>query len=458
MLETVCHGRAHVDNTIYQAVAHLRKVLGDDVHQPRYIKTIAKKGYRLISPVTSVAENTEVSEIAIHSSKERRYRRRILAFAAGIASIAAVIVLVVNPQLRDRPLPADDRPWKGRSQYCLSSDMSEDGSQQYLSDGISEELIHVLSNLPDLRVTARTSSFAFRDSKEDIRQIGSKLNVATILEGSVRKDDDQIRVTSQLVDTRNGYHLWSQTFDRRTTDLFSIQSDIAAAVATTFELQELGASESDDRVAGPVEMQAYDHYLLGMHYLHKETASIQPLAIEYFERAIEADPTFARAYAGLSESYGNRYVWEWDPALLRKAESAAEYAVLLDDRSAEAFFSLGRVKRLNEDQAGSIAAYEKAIKLNPNHARAYARVANRHSDEGQDDLALSVAQKALELNPVSAEMNSFMGKLHYDINQDWDSVYPYFNHAMEIDPEHPDSYQAFGNYYRFTGQLDHAIP
>lgn len=449
LLETVWHGRAQVDNTIYQAIAHLRKVLGDDARHPRYIETIAKKGYRLICPVEPAATDDD-----LQASSGIGFGRRYVALGVGIAVATIAIMLTINPELRTRLAPARDSPSDRSVAVLPFVDMSEDGSQQYLGDGVSEELIHVLSNLPDLRVTARTSSFVFRNSKEDIRQIGRKLNVATILEGSIRKDGDRIRVTSQLVDTRTGYHLWSKTFDRDASDLLRIQSNIAAAVATTFESQESGASESDDHFAQTVAMQAYDYYLLGMHYLHKESNSTHPLAIEYFERSIEADPSFARAYAGLSESYGNRYYYERDRGFLDRAESAVDHALLLDDRSADAFYSLGWVRRLNDDYSGAIAAFEKAIELNPNHARAYARLANRYAAQGHDDLAYSMVQKAYELDSMSAEMNIIMGAYQ----QDWGSQYPYYKRAMEIDPDYPGSYLAVGSHYSSTGQLDKAMP
>ena len=141
--------------------------------------------------------------------------QKILLKLKWIAVLIVAVILTVNPELRGRLAPAHDAPSERSIAVLPFVDMSEDGSQQFLSDGITEELIHELSNLPDMRVTARTSSFAFRNTNEDVRQIGKKLNVATILEGSVRKDGDRIRVTSQLVDTRDGYHLWSKTFDHK---------------------------------------------------------------------------------------------------------------------------------------------------------------------------------------------------------------------------------------------------
>ncbi len=460
LLDTIWDGRAHADNTIYQAVADLRKVLRDDVHQPRYIETIAKKGYRLICPVMPLAADSEMPEIALHSPNGRRHRRRNLAIFAGIASIAVATVLTVNPELRDRLSPTDDGP-KDRSVAVLPFiDMSQDGSQQYLSDGVSEELIHVLSNLPGLRVTARTSSFAFRDSNDDIRQIGSKLNVATVLEGSVRKDGDRIRVTAQLVDIRDGYHLWSHTFDRNSSDLFRIQDEIAAAVATTFEYREPDALAAVDSAARTDELQTYELYLLGLHHLRKNTPSGDMLAIQYFERAIEMDPSFARAYAGLSRSYIKRYAQERDQELLDKAESAAGYAMLLDDQSAEVFEAVGRIKRRAGDFSGAEAAYRKHVALSsPNAVRPYLRLASQISNQGRKEEALVIVKNALELYPMSARVNRWLGTYYSTLPPgDWDLAFKYFKRAMDLDPDYRAPYRAVGYNYLRIGRLDQAIP
>ena len=346
LLDVVWHGRAHGDNSVYQAVAQLRKALGDDVHDPRYIETIPKKGYRLICPVGPVPTDNE-----LHASSRARFGRRFVALAAGIAILIVAVILTVNPELRGRLAPAHDAPSERSIAVLPFVDMSEDGSQQFLSDGITEELIHELSNLPDMRVTARTSSFAFRNTNENVRQIGKKLNVATILEGSVRKDGDRIRITSQLIDTRDGFHLWSKSFDQDATDLFRIQSEIAAAVATTFEYQKLDVPSTSDRAARPEELETYELYLLGRHHLNTNTGTGRVLAAQYFERAIESDPAFARAYAGLANIYAQRARRSTtNQEALRKAQTAAEYALRLDDQSAPAYYALGEIYFVKRQQ------------------------------------------------------------------------------------------------------------
>jgi len=455
LLDIVWHGRAHGDNSIYQAVAQLRKVLGEDVHHPRFIETIPKKGYRLICPVVPVVMDDE-----LHATSGTGFGRRFVALAAGIALLAVAIILAVNPELRDRLIPADDGPSDRSVAVLPFIDMSEDGNQQYLGDGVAEELIHVLSNLPDLRVIARTSSFAFRDSNEDIRQIGRKLNVATILEGSIRKDGDRIRVTSQLANTRNGYHLWSKTFDRHSSDIFRIQNEIAVAVAKTFEYQDLDALAPDNLAARPDELQAYDFYLLGLHQLSEDTPSGWMLAIQHFERAIEMDPSFARAYAGLSRSYIKRYGQERDQELLDKAESAAGYAMLLDDQSAEVFEAVGRIKRLTRDFSGAEVAFRRAIALSsPNDVRPYLYVASQIRNQGREEEALVLVKNALELYPMSARVNRWLGTYYSTLpHGDWDLAFKYFKRAMDLDPDYRAPYRAVGYYYLRIGRLDQAIP
>ena len=202
-------------------------MLGDVAHRPRYIETIPKKGYRLICPIVP-AGNIESLNVASNSPAGWRRRGRIFAVFAAVASIAVALGLMAKPGQRDWLLPAHDGPGERSIAVLPFVDMSEDGSQQHLGRRrLGRTDSRVGPNLPELRVTARTSSFAFRDSQEDVRIIGSKLGVATILEGSVRKDGDRIRVTSQLVDTRDGYHLMSQTYDRDASDLLSVQREIA---------------------------------------------------------------------------------------------------------------------------------------------------------------------------------------------------------------------------------------
>lgn len=459
LLETVWHGRAHADNTVYQAVTELRKILGDNAQKPRYIETIAKKGYRLIETVRPVAEEADKKNLSVLSSGDRQYKSRAYMMAASIAVAAIAAILFAYSRNSDQPVQRGES-YRYKSVAVLPFvDLSEDGNQQFLSDGISEELIHALSNLQGLRVTARTSSFAFRNSDADIRQIGSQLNVATILEGSIRRDGDRIRVAAQLVDAHEGFHLWSRTFDRDSSDLFRIQNEIAVAVAKSFEYSEISTLASDNRAARPDELKAYDFYLLGLSYLYRDSPSDYVIAIENLERAIELDPGFARAHASLAQSYADLYWYEATPDLLRQAQSAAEYALLLDDQSGDAYRALGDVNTYNGNRSGAKAAYVTAIELNPNDVRARASLADAYNFQGELEEAVAIMQQALERNPISGQLNNVMGTLHYSMKpRDWALAWKYFERAMRHDPDHPYSYNNVGNHFNSTGQLDRAIP
>ena len=449
----VWQSRAVGDDAVYQRIYALRAGFKDDAHNARYIETIPKKGYRLIAAVKFPEDG--ITDV--------RFNKRRVAVASALVLVA--VFLGISHLLSQQSIDAESslvtapKVTEAKSIAVLPFvDMSEDGSQQYFSDGISDELIHVLSNLPDLRVTARTSSFAFRDTDEDIRQIGDKLNVATILVGNVRRDGNRIRVTSQLVDTRNGYHLWSQSFDRESSDIFGIQNEIAVAVAQTFQFRELDTLTTDDTATRSDDLQAYEFYLLGMHHLHKEIRSSYVLAIKYFERAIETDPDFARAHAALSEGYGILYWYDGDQELLVKAESEATYALRLDDQSAEAYRALGITKYMREDYAGANTEFAHAIELSPNDSLAYSWIIYSHKKQEKHDEVLELVQKALQLNPMSGVLNTQMGDyLYRSTDGDWDAAFIHFERAIKRDPDYSGSYLHIGEYYYSTGRLDQAL-
>ncbi|MCH8073406.1 MAG: tetratricopeptide repeat protein [Proteobacteria bacterium] len=261
------------------------------------------------------------------------------------------------------------------------------------------------------------------------------------------------------MDTRDGYHLWSKTFDRDASGLFRIQSEIASAVAAAFDYQEPDTLATGDRVTQTSELETYELFLLGLHQLHSETASNLLLAIEYFESAIAKDPGYARAYAGLSESFSDLYDLRGDQDLLHKAEAAAEFALQLDDQSADSYRAIGFVKSDHKDYSGAEAAFTKAIELNPNDVKAYSYLAAAYRRQGRESESFNLLQKSLQLHPMSGRLNNRVG-LHYwsKAGEDWDTAFEYFTRAMERDPNYPYSYWYVGHYYYSTGQPDRAIP
>jgi len=288
------------------------------------------------------------------------------------------------------------------------ADMSEGGDQAHLGDGMAEEILNMLAGVDGLLVAARTSSFAFREN-DDIRDIGMRLDVAYILEGSVRRAGEAVRVTAQLIDTSTGFHVWSQTYDREVIDLFTVQDEIAGAIAEALVGQlDLGPA-SQRYAASP---QAQDLYYRGRAQWNRRDAVGMPEAIELFNRAIEADSLYAEAYAGLADS------WALMPQLvssvdgvdaMERAESHALRALALNDQLAEAHASLGLIRALRQDRVGALGALSRAIDLNPSYAPALHWRANVLAEMGRLSDALVDAERAAAIDPLSAAIASDYG-------------------------------------------------
>ncbi|GAF99718.1 unnamed protein product, partial [marine sediment metagenome] len=252
--------------------------------------------------------------------------------------------------------------------------MSADKEQEYFCDGLADELLNMLAKVEGLRVTARTSSFSFKGEKVDIATIGEKLNVESVLEGSVRKADNQVRITTQLIKVPDGYHLWSETYDRSLDDIFVIQEEIARAVVGALKIKLLAEPQARLARHQTKNMEAYNLYLLGRHYYSSGLEPDLMKAIKYFERALEVDSTYALAYAGLADAYTILGVYNILPPedTWPNARAAAEKALVIDDGLAEAHTSLAMVKLYYEwDWPGAEREFKRALEINPNSVDAH---------------------------------------------------------------------------------------
>ncbi len=251
------------------------------------------------------------------------------------------------------------------------SDASQ--SSEYLADGLAEELLNALVTIEGLQVAARTSSFAFKGRNHDIRDIGAQLNVDTVLEGSVQRDGARVRVTAQLIDVRNGFHIWSQRFDRTVDDIFSIQDDIATAIVDALKMKLDPKAAARMTMAPAASFEAYDLYLLGRHYWHKRTPESLHRAVDLFRQATEADPEFARAYSGLADAYLLLRDYGDVPADVAhsRAEAAIARALQIDGNLAEAYASLGLLRLMRDDLVAAELAFRNAIELDPSYSMAH---------------------------------------------------------------------------------------
>jgi adenylate cyclase len=340
----------------------------------------------------------------------RKHWRRGVFALAGLTLIAAVIVFVQHLSLRPPTTtasippaqsPALPLPDKPSIAVLPFANMSDDPKQEYFSDGITDDLTTALSRLPDLFVIARTSAFTYKGKAVKVQEISQQLGVKYVLEGSVRKADNQVRITAQLVDATTGDHIWAEHYDRALRDIFSLQDEIVRKIVTTLKLQ-LTLQEQGVLVRKTTDnLEAYDDVLRGVESLGTGTKEANVKARQMFERAVELDPQYASAYASIGWTYLMEWISQWstDPQILGRADELAQKAVALDDSAPEAHGILGQIylQRGQHDQA--LAEAERAIALDPNSAERYVGLALILRFSGRPAEAVESIKKAMRLNP-----------------------------------------------------------
>jgi adenylate cyclase len=279
--------------------------------------------------------------------------------------------------------------------------LSGDPENEYFSDGISEEILNLLTKLQQLRVASRTSSFAFKGKKADIRAVAQRLSVGTVLEGSVRRAGDRVRITAQLIDTATDSHLWSETYDREFKDVFAIQDDIASSIVAALRVTLTPKERRAIQSVATADPQAYDYYLCGRRYFYLWTKRNFHNALRMYRLAVERDPNYALAYAGLADAYTFLYRWsEATSENLEQADRASLRAIELDDESGEAHTSRGIVlfnaRRYDEAER----EFERAMQLNPTLFDAPHFYGRSSLAQGKYERAAQLFERAFELNPA----------------------------------------------------------
>jgi len=408
-------GRSVVtEDVLTQSIVEIRKAFGDDARHPQVIETIRKVGFRLISEIEPIDSESEGGPRPASSSDGRRTGWRWAAAAIAGLLIATAIWMWTPREHSTGQLVTNDHSVAVMPFMNLSADPAD----EYFSHGLTEELLNALARIPGLRVPARTSSFALAGQDLDAREIGDRLGVSKILEGSVRQSGSRIRVTAQLIDTRTGFHLWSETWDRDLHDIFIIQDEISAAIAEMLLSDHLGAELQSASSPDTNSIEAYDYYLLGRHY---QALGQSGRARERFKRAVQADPAYARAYAGLAESYlAFREVpssfWQADTPdyhqALGLAEEAVETALQLDPTLVDALLARAQLMmtQLDCETAGSV--FNQALSIEPSSARALHQMARYLTVDGQFDAALEQFAKAQDLDPLNPQLISDLSRLY----------------------------------------------
>ena len=296
--------------------------------------------------------------------------------------------------------------------------LSGDATQEYFSDGLSEELLNDLAHVPGLRVVGRTSSFFFKGKNEDLRVIGERLNVGTLLEGSVRKEGNRVRITAQLVNAKDGYHVWSESYDRKMTSIFAVQDEIASAVTSALQEKLLHPAQGGNRRAsGTNNVEAYNAYLQGRQVLNSGiNAGSLEAAERYLERAIHLDPRYATAWALLSVVHLNRalYLSSPDQQSLAKGRAEAEEALALDANSADAHRVIGWIKRMEWDWEGWRVALERASALSPSDPRVMYALSLYYEAMGRRIEAITTLKQAVSLDPLNGVFRGTLASMYFN--------------------------------------------
>ncbi len=340
-------------------------------------------------------------------------------------------------------------------------DLSPDRTGAYLGDGLAETLINALANAPGLSVAARTSAFSFRDKPEDVREIGKQLGVATVLEGSVQKAGDRLRVTAQLIKTSDGLHLWSQSFDRSSADIFAVQDEVARAVVTALQGKLVVGSDTSSVSDGTGNPAAYDAYLLGRFYWNKRTVPDLVRAVEYFQQAIRIDSGYAQAWTGLADCYVLFGPSEYAvpgvnfDSVLTLAERAARRAIALAPRLGEPQTSLGMILeyRLKWDEAGD--AYRQGIALSPRYATGHQWYASHLMVWNRWDEVIAELERARELDPLSHVIIVGLAQALDGADRTAEAE-PLYQQAQSLSPNHPGAQIFLFGHDLIRGRLDAA--
>jgi TolB-like protein/DNA-binding winged helix-turn-helix (wHTH) protein/Tfp pilus assembly protein PilF len=478
------------DHGLNNAVMRLREVLGDSSDHPRFIETLPRRGYRFIAPVEvkgTASENPEHEAVAAEKAagvpgvsgkngsgnsavelkvEQGRHGRRfsfsriaVLAAAvlAGSALISGITVHYV------RGVNAS----KGKANRSSSlvvlplENLSGDKEQDYFADGMTDDLIANLAKIHSLRVISRSTAMAYKGTHKPLPQIATELNVDAVVEGTVMRVGNRVRITAELVQVSTDQHLWADTYESPIGDVLALQNRVSSAIVDEIRINL--TKEDKERLAQKpsVSPEAYEDYLKGRYYWNRRSGDGFEKAIGYFEEATRKDPQYALAYAGLADCYGiiGATIYGRLPAseAAPKAKAAAIRALEIDPSLAEAETSLATAKfNYDWDWAGAAEGFKKAMKLDPSYATAYQRYSLYLSAMGKFDDSFEQIKKARELEPLSISINTSLGWRLY-LAREYDRSIAQLRDTLEMDPRSEWAHLNLGQAYEQKGQFGLAI-
>ena len=463
------------DQAVNIAIGKLRSAFGDSAENPRYIETLPKRGYRFIAEVSVVAadDRTKRPESAAGDKpgtesglqlqvagstvapKRRQWpTRRVIVALTLVLSLPILAVWLIRSRGR--------APTGIRSLAVLPLDnLSGDASQNYFADGMTDELITDLAQIGALRVISRTSVMVYKGARKPLPQIARELNVDAVVEGTVLRSGDQVRITAQLIEASTDKHLWSQSYQGELRDTLALQNRVARAIADQIRINLTPQEQAALRNVKVVNPEAYESYLKGRYFWNKRTSDGLKVALAYFNQAIEEDPKYAQAYSGLADTYALLGDWQYavmtPKQALPKAKAAAIKALELDSALGEAHNSLAFVlDGFDWDLDSGGNEFRRAIELNPGYATAHHWYAWHLSLLGRYDEAIAEMRKAENLDPLSLIINADLAELLV-LAHSYDESIRQSRKTIEMDPNFALAHNQLAQAYLQKHLLDEAV-
>lgn len=471
-------------DSLASTIIKLRKAFEDDSRNPRIIETVPKRGYRLIAPVGIVApassgssdaatsptptgDGPETESIAAPATDAPAPLRSLARWATQIpmsyetkgllvASLTLIVVVAIgyfsfmNPADEDRTLTVAVLPFKN---------MSDDPQQEYFSDGLTADLITDLSKLSALSVIARNTVFTYRNENVDVRKVARELGAQYVVEGSVRKAGNTVRISARLIDAKSGTNLWADRFDGALDNVFELQDRVTSRIVESLKLTLTENERSQIIHKYTNNIEAYDHFLRGWQYFWNMSREGNQIARESYLKAIEIDSNFARAYANLALTYAYEYLngWSEDPELtIKKANNYANRAVELDNKIPQVYWALGVVQNYSRNYIDALETSRMALALDPNYADGYGLLATVLNYAGQPKPALETMTKAMRLNPRHPAIYRIMrGEIYFNLH-DYKNAIQDFTSALQRNPEAQEPRLWLAAAYVYSGRLDDA--
>jgi len=405
-------------------------------------------------------KRTEIADAMPAATRPKKHVWIFVVIVGGALSIGLFFLGRYTAQTPRRSEAATGPTIAQKSIAVLPFDnLSRDPDNAYFAEGVQDEILTRLAKVADLKVISRTSTQHFKSAPENLQDIAKQLGVAHILEGSVQKSNNQVRVNVQLINAANDAHLWADTYDRKLTDIFAVESEIAKTIAETLQAKLTGSEKSSMAKTPTANPEAYELYLKGRFFWNKRTGEDLRKSIEYLKQAIAKDPGYALAYAALADSYGllRFYGGASSAESVVPAEAAAKKALELDDSLAEAHASLGLIATEELEVNRGVNELQRAIQLNPNYATAHHWLGLALATLRQSDRSIGELKRALELDPLSMIINADLSIIYLYARR-YDAAEAQARKTLEIDSRSFVAHYYLGAALQLTGRLKEAIP